>query len=191
MSNFKTSIGKNLKPYTKYIPEIDKQTMRTLVKREKLSILFQIDLNILFIFSLCRFYWKPKIFQRSFWQRNIKNINFESRWTKKLRYLLHNCNDFARNLFEIEKVWKYQRCLARTEVPKRLCRWFDKSSCVKPSKSLRTVSRNEVTKTVTKVWVSNKHIAGWKVRKLRIFNCNLVILKLQFQWSTTNNHSPS
>lgn len=50
MSNFKTSIGKNLKPYTSFIPEINKPTMRSLVKRELINIfiLRSLIFNILF-----------------------------------------------------------------------------------------------------------------------------------------------
>lgn len=45
MSNLRATLTKNLKPYSRHIPEINKATMRSMLKRKFLNNFFNNTLN--------------------------------------------------------------------------------------------------------------------------------------------------
>lgn len=94
MNNLKSALTKNLKPYSKHIPDINKATLRSLLKREYFCF-YIFNYFILITFSLCRFSRASKIFKGSLRQRSNKDISAEPEWITGLRYLLYNNHDSA------------------------------------------------------------------------------------------------
>lgn len=79
MSNFKTSLAKNLKPYARHIPDINKATMRALLKREKTknySKLFS-DLFLL-LFLVCDACLDHKRFSKEAYDKEIAKISAQN-----------------------------------------------------------------------------------------------------------------
>jgi COMM domain containing 5 len=74
MNNFKTLINKDLKPYSKYIPEINKPTMRSLFKC-KFSILHENYFLLTFlIFSVCVAFLENQKYSREAYDKEVAKL---------------------------------------------------------------------------------------------------------------------